>query len=639
MRVAQKRAIDLLPLITVLLQNLEVNAAEPEQSTVAGKTKERQDATSVKARESWLKAMQRLPRPPEGCYASSFPNVEWKTIPCGTPPAYPPVPSMRIGSPFLVGGGTNDYAANVTGTISAVEGTFPGAPATLTESGPVANSGPSFSDTYMLQINSNRFSGSACAGSPNPNCQGWQQFVYENSTEPGKAQQRVYIAYWLYNYNASCPSGGWQFFQFGGDPNSHCWQPTLTASLLAGIPVSKLGSVVFSAAASASGDQVTISDGTNIVTKTGVNALGLAAVWTDAEFNIVGDGGNSSGGAQASFGANTTLVVKTTVHNGTRNKPSSRLESFEAETNNLTLVGTPALATQPAPSIEFTQSNVPGSPAACQAAAGVGETHLTTFAGLLYDFQAAGDFILAETGRDFVVQTRQVSAAPSWPNASMNRAIGVRMGEARIAFCADPATVKIDGKVVEIDEGKPARFSGGIEVLRNGSAYVVAELLGNSVRAAINAKYIDVSVGLCRWPSPARGLLANANANNNVNQLETRTGVVLSNPFSFKTLYHAYADSWRVPAKDLVLIDCGDATAVTPPTKAFYANDLPREVLRRALAVCAAAGIKNDALFGACALDVAVLGSKDAANVFVNARTPLAVGKLKGAADGKYHQR
>ena len=71
----------------------------------------------------------------------------------------------------------------------------------------------------------------------------------------------------------------------------------------------------------------------------------------------------------------------------------------------------------------------------CAAATSVGDTHLTTFNGLLYDFQASGDFVLAQVDPDFVVQTRQVSGAPTWPDASVNSAVATRMGKTKVAVC------------------------------------------------------------------------------------------------------------------------------------------------------------------------------------------------------------
>lgn len=69
------------------------------------------------------------------------------------------------------------------------------------------------------------------------------------------------------------------------------------------------------------------------------------------------------------------------------------------------------MTSAPGPALIFNESSAGGS-ADCAGATTVGDTHLTTFGGLLYDFQATGDFLLADTGADFLVQTRQVSGAP-----------------------------------------------------------------------------------------------------------------------------------------------------------------------------------------------------------------------------------
>jgi hypothetical protein len=118
-------------------------------------------------------------------------------------------------------------------------------------------------------------------------------------------------------------------------------------------------------------------------------------------------------------------------------------------------VGTAVVGTGPAPAIVSRQSNAPGTMASCQAAKGLGDTHLTTFDGLLYDFQAAGDFILAETGPDFVVQTRQVSGAPTWPNASVNKAVATRMGKTRVAVCL-PNRLEVKRQGPRGQRGQPA---------------------------------------------------------------------------------------------------------------------------------------------------------------------------------------
>lgn len=579
----------------------------------------------AKTRDVWRKSMSQLPKPKPGCYMSSFPRVEWKPVACGAPPPYPMPPAHGRRGAFVVGNGT-DYAANpTTATINAVESSFPSLSNGITESGPIANSGPTLADTYTLQINTNQFTSGACAGSPNPNCKGWEQFVYENNN----SSHRVFIQYWLIQYNAACPpNAGWTQFSFSGGTEIYCYQSTSTASLPAGVPASKLGNVTLSASVTSTSDQVTVSDGTHAVTRVGNNATDAAAGWTDAEFNVFGDGGNSSGGGQAGFGTNSTIKVKTVVHNGATNAPTCSLEGFTGETNNLALVGTPNITIQPSPTIEFNESNAAGGAvASCATAAGVGDTHLSTFGGLLYDFQASGDFVLAQMDKDFIVEARQVSGAPTWPNASINKAVATRMGETRVAVCTSPSRLEVDGAHTEVSDGKTLSLPSGVDILHTGNVYVVADQSGNSMRAEVNDTYINVSVGLGHWPAKVRGILANANGR--VNQIEASNGAVLTSPFSVADLYHRYADSWRVSAKESLLSVCGGREIESGiPKKPFYANDLDPKAYKRARAVCTAAGVKVKALLDACTLDVAVIGRDTAAKVFVGLRAPAAMGRV-----------
>lgn len=597
--------------------------APPKPAAASGASSAASPVPRIAAtRQAWHRLLRQLPKPAEGCYTATFPRVEWKAVPCGAPPDYPMLPSRGAASHFIVGGGVNDFAANPTGTISAVEGTFPSISSGLTESGPIANAGPAIANAYTFQINTNQFtSATACAGSPNPDCKGWEQFVYENNN----VSHRVFIQYWLIRYNAPCPSAAWTQFSFTTSADIYCYQSTTTTSLTAGVPASSFGSLTFSAAVTATSDQVTISTATDAATRVGVNAVGVAAGWTDAEFNVFGDGGNSSGGGQAGFGANSTIVVKTTAHNGTRNAPGCVTESFTGETNNLTLVGTSSVSGLSAPAIEFTQSNVSGSAAGCATAGGTGDVHLTTFGGLLYDFQATGDFVLVEAP-DFRVESRQVSGAPTWPNASVVQALGVQMGTTKVAFCTAPSRLVVDGEATEVADGTPRALPSGVEIVRHGDAYTVVGAHGDSVHATLHSTYFDVSVGLGRWPVPVRGVLANAGKR--PNQIATRSGAVLTAPFAFADLYHRFADSWRVAPGDSLLSPCGERPSEAGIPKApFYAKALAPEVFKRSREVCMEAGVRVPAWIEACTIDVAVIG-ESAAKAFVGKPAPKVAGRV-----------
>ena len=96
---------------------------------------------------------------------------------------------------------------------------------------------------------------------------------------------------------------------------------------------------------------------------------------------------------------------------------------------------------------------------------------------LFYDFQAAGDFTLAEVDPNFSVQTRQVSGAPTWPNATVNKAVAARFGKTRVALCLappgsnQPAYVHVDGKLTTVDDGKTLELPGGVGIARENNVY------------------------------------------------------------------------------------------------------------------------------------------------------------------------
>jgi hypothetical protein len=217
-----------------------------------------------------------------------------------------------------------------------------------------------------------------------------------------------------------------------------------------------------------------------------------------------------------------------------------------------------------------------------------------------------------------------VSGAPTWPNASINTAVATQMGKTKVAVCLAPTRLNVNGETADLGDGKTLSTPDGVDVSRRGNVYFITSQSGNSVRAAVNGSYIDVSVGLGHWPTQVRGLLANANGN--VNQIAARNGTVLTNPFSFNDLYYRYGDSWRVAPGASLLSVCGDRNVEHGnPGKPFYANDLPPEVYNRARAVCTAAGVTDKSLLDACTLDVAVIGNKNAAQVYVGAPAPVAV--------------
>jgi hypothetical protein len=559
---------------------------------------------------AWRDDLQRLRTPGAGCFKTAYPRIEWKRVKCVVPPNRPYVP--RHGHRAFTVGNNNDYAGEVTGTMNSAEGSFDSITGVTSETGQVNGSGGQVANTYSLQINTKPFTNSVCGGSPNAGCLGWQQFIYSSSS------QAILIQYWLLRYNTTCPSG-WNTFSFPMSTDIYCWRNGANTATVAKQAITNLANLRLVGRANASGnDSVTMFVGNTATAASNAgNMLNLGSAWTGAEFIIVGDCCSS----QANFNAGATIVVRTTVHNGTTNPPTCVLEGFTGETNNLNLVSTAAIGSGASPAIVSTQSNSSTTAESCAAASGIGDTHLTTYKGLLYDFQAAGDFVLSQTP-GFVVQTRQVSGAPTWPNASVNSAVGALMGKTRVALCL-PNRLEVNGHAVSVSPGSPLLLSNGGDVSRSGNVYVIRGPRGDSLRAELHDKWIDVGVGLGRQPQAVIGLLANAR--NNVHSVATRGGAVLVWPLAFETLYGKYGNSWRVRPSASILCK-GKLVRPSNPTRPFYVKNLKPEVAQKARRVCQKFHVRNKALLDACTLDVAVIGRAAAARVYVGARAPVAVG-------------
>jgi len=104
------------------------------------------------------------------------------------------------------------------------------------------------------------------------------------------------------------------------------------------------------------------------------------------------------------------------------------------------------------------------------------------------------------------------------------------MGKTVVALCLDGLT--IDGKTTDLSDGKSLSAPERCRCLAKRECLFHHESSGNSVRATVNASWIDVSVGLGNCCVKVKGLLANAHEN--VNQIAARDGTVLTNRLTSK---------------------------------------------------------------------------------------------------------
>ena len=316
--------------------------------------------------------MSRAPLPAKGCFTSSYPDKTWRQVPCTTAPSHPMLP--RHGPvPETVGNG-NAVSLQVPpgALIQWAVGSFDSVTGVTSESGPINNMGPPVPNAYTIQLNANPLtSKTACTGSPNTMCQGWEQWIFSSDG----TQAIVFIQYWLLNFNAPCP-GGWNTFTFPppAPPSSiFCWYNSRQASNVPFEPITNLVNLGLGGTVSANGDTYSFWDLTSatgeIFAGTGENAVNAAASWNTAEFIVAGDGG----GGNATFNSGSKIVSRVTVGDGSAVAPSCVPIGFTAETNNLNFGPTAPVVPFPTdPALLFMESSAGGAASNCAAASTAG---------------------------------------------------------------------------------------------------------------------------------------------------------------------------------------------------------------------------------------------------------------------------
>ena len=176
----RRTGVLLLVLSTLLVGACAYNASAPTSSV-----------------PDWQTKIAQVPLPGKGCFQAHYPKLQWQSVACAPTPTYPQPPSEGP-APNVVGNGDDLSAKAPSGHISTAKGSFDSA-VVASESGPIANSGPSIPNAYTLQLNTNPFPSNACNRSPNTGCLGWEQFVFENTG----SSAGLYIQYWLIRYNTT----------------------------------------------------------------------------------------------------------------------------------------------------------------------------------------------------------------------------------------------------------------------------------------------------------------------------------------------------------------------------------------------------------------------------------------------------
>lgn len=241
-----------------------------------------------------------------------------------------------------------------------------------------------------------------------------------------------------------------------------------------------------------------------------------------------------------------------------------------------------------------------------------GDPHLRTFDGRHYDFQAAGEFVLARATSDkFEVQVRQEPWEDSrW--VAINTATVIKTASHTIQAAPDGYKISllVDGKSQPV---KTAELSGGdtLTVMSNPTRVDVGTKEGTVVTLMNIGNYgVDVTIDPSdELKGKVEGLLGNYD-DEEKNDLRIRGSDTTVGP-DFDQLYPVYADSWRVNDKTTLFTYApGEKTENYTnrafPYERFDAKSQPGYAA--AVEICKRLGVVDPISLADCALDVMVTG-------------------------------
>jgi hypothetical protein len=205
----------------------------------------------------------------------------------------------------------------------------------------------------------------------NTNCYGVKQFIYDS---PGD----VYVQYWLINHGKTCPNQTidpnrtWQYYDGSQGGAAGCHIDGYHTPVNPSQPVTNLAAQRLTGNLQSVELDVNQPPYSKYPANDGVDFLGIGTQWTTAEFNVFGWGNSSTANLTPNPG--TTIVVRTSMDNGTTNAPNCST-GITNETNSLNPVPTFPCCQIGAiggnlPAIVFTESNVASATSMCQCPAG-----------------------------------------------------------------------------------------------------------------------------------------------------------------------------------------------------------------------------------------------------------------------------
>lgn len=266
-----------------------------------------------------------------------------------------------------------------------------------------------------------------------------------------------------------------------------------------------------------------------------------------------------------------------------------------------------------------------------------GDPHLSTHDGLSYDFQGAGEYIIAQSldGEPWSVQARfePVEGArdlPACRNVTVATAVATQVGERRVAFYADGPglALYIDGQPFELGSA-PLDLPQGARVERDGgSEYIIAWPSGEQMRVGGAGSVWMEFVLPAERSSAVAGLLGYFSSSIE-DDFRTRDGQVLTAPLDYDQLYDTFGDSWKVE-QDETLFDYFEASGPQDfyiadfPQRGVDFTDLPAGERDTAREVCLRQGVRDPHRIESCILDYVCMQSEEVAAQSAQVDDPVA---------------
>ncbi|WP_168734910.1 VWD domain-containing protein [Deinococcus sp. KSM4-11] len=270
-----------------------------------------------------------------------------------------------------------------------------------------------------------------------------------------------------------------------------------------------------------------------------------------------------------------------------------------------------------------------GTGAAPQPAVSWGDPHLITLDHTAVEFQAVGEFDLAQSTTDtFRVQARQRPWGGSGV-VSVNTAIATRMNgqKAGVYLSGSGAVLRLGnaGTVTPVPAGG-LDLGGGYRVTQSGAEFTFESPGGERLIVTGGGGYLNARLTLpVSRHGAIRGLWGNFDGVG-TNDVFLRSGTPLSSPIPFADFYGPYATSWRVPsaAESLFVYDSGQSFGGFDDPAFPSAHPIPSADERAAAeATCHAAGVTDPILLAGCVTDVSQTHDAGFASAAANVPAPL----------------